>query len=42
LAYDKTDNPLQAKLICEKLLRKEPNYKWIKDVYYPKLLEKIR
>lgn len=42
LAYDKTDNPLQAKLICEKLLRKEPNYRWIKDVYYPKLIVKTR
>jgi tetratricopeptide (TPR) repeat protein len=42
LAYDKTDNPLQAKLICEKLLRKEPNYKWIKDIYYPKILEKTK
>ena len=42
MAYDKTDNPLQAKLICEKLLRKEPNYRWMKDVYYPTLLEKTR
>ena len=41
-AYDKTDNPQQAKFICEKMLRKEPNYRWVKDVYYPGLLERTR
>lgn len=40
MAYDKTDRPKDAKLICEKILRKEPNYKWIKDIYYPGILEK--
>jgi tetratricopeptide (TPR) repeat protein len=39
LAYDKIDKRKEAKLICEKILRKEPNYKWVKDVLYPKLLE---
>lgn len=39
-AYDKTNNREDAKLTCVKILRKEPNYKWMKDVYYPKLLEK--
>jgi len=42
MAYEKTDQPEQARQICEKLLRKEPNYRWIKDVYYPRLLEKTR
>jgi tetratricopeptide (TPR) repeat protein len=42
MAYEKTDQPEQARQICEKLLRKEPNYRWIKDVYYPQLLEKTR
>jgi len=42
MAYEKTNQPEQAKQICEKLLHKEPNYRWIKDVYYPKLVEKTR
>ena len=41
-AYEKTDQPEQARQICEKLLHKEPNYRWIKDVYYPRLLGKTR
>lgn len=40
LAYDKTDRPKDAKIICEKILRKEPNYKWVKDILYPRILEK--
>jgi len=42
MAYEKTDKTEQAKQICEKILHKEPNYRWIKDVYYPQLLEKTR
>ena len=42
MAYEKTDQPEQAKQICVKLLHKEPNYRWIKDVYYPQLLERTR
>lgn len=40
LAYEKTDRPKDAKLICEKILRKEPNYKWVKDILYPRILDK--
>jgi len=39
LTYEKTDNPEQAKLICVKILHKEPNYKWVRDVFYPRLLD---
>jgi len=39
LAYDKTESPKEAKLICEKILRKEPNYRFVKEVLYPRLLE---
>jgi len=39
LAYDKTDNPRDAKLTYQKILRKEPNYKWVKEVLYPRILE---
>ena len=42
LAYEKTDHPDQARLTCEKLLRKEPNDRWVKDIYYPRLLGKSR
>lgn len=37
LAYDKINKPKEATLTCEKILRKEPNYKWVRDVIYPKL-----
>lgn len=40
LAYEKTDRPKDAKLIYEKILRKEPNYRWVKDILYPNILEK--
>jgi len=42
MAYEKTDHPDQARQICEKLLHKEPNYRWMKDVYYPRILEKTK
>lgn len=37
LAFDKTERHKEAMLICEKILRKEPNYRWVKDVLYPRL-----
>lgn len=40
LAYDKTDRPKDAKFIYEKILRKEPNYRWVKDILYPGILKK--
>jgi tetratricopeptide (TPR) repeat protein len=39
LTYDKTDNTEEAKRICEKILRKEPDYLWVRDVLYPRLLK---
>lgn len=42
LAYDKTGRPNDAKLMCVKILRKEPNYRWVKDTIYPRLLDKTR
>ena len=42
MAYDKTDKTVEAKLTCEKILRKEPNYKWVRDILYPRILEKAR
>lgn len=42
MAYEKTGQPDLSRQICEKLLRKEPNYRWIKDVYYPRILEITR
>jgi len=42
MAYEKTDHPEQARQVCEKALRKEPYYKWMKDVYYPGILKKTR
>ncbi|MDP4239219.1 MAG: hypothetical protein Q8904_07100 [Bacteroidota bacterium] len=42
LAYEKTDRPEDAKHIYEKILQKEPNYKWVRDILYPKILEKTR
>jgi len=42
LAYDKEDMPNEAKITYEKLLRKEPNYKLVRDELYPKLLHKLK
>jgi tetratricopeptide (TPR) repeat protein len=42
LAYDKTDKPGDAKLTCVKILHNEPNYRWVKDILYPRLLEKTK
>jgi len=40
-AYENLDQPGQAKLTLEKILRKEPNFKWVKNELYPKLLKKM-
>lgn len=41
-AYEKLDQLQDAKLTYEKALKKEPNYKWVKDDLYPKLLNKMK
>jgi tetratricopeptide (TPR) repeat protein len=41
IAYDKLNKTKDAKLIFEKILRKEPNFKWVKEELYPKLIAKI-
>jgi len=38
IAFDKLNRPNEAKLIYEKILRKEPNFRWVKEELYPKLL----
>jgi len=42
IAYEKEDMLNEAKLTYEKLLRKEPNYKLVRDDLYPKLLQKLK
>jgi tetratricopeptide (TPR) repeat protein len=41
-AYEKTDRLEDAKLTYEKIMRNEPDIKWIKDGLYPTLLTKIK
>jgi tetratricopeptide (TPR) repeat protein len=41
-AYEKQNKFQDAKLIYEKSLRKEPNYRLVKEVLYPKVLTKIK
>ncbi len=40
ITYDKIDMPEESRLTFEKILRKEPNCKYVRDELYPKLLEK--
>lgn len=40
-AYEKTGNLKKADLICKKILQIAPNFKYLNEVYYPQLLEKI-
>lgn len=40
-SYTKLDKLQEAKLVYEKTLRKEPNYKLVKEVLYPELLRKM-
>lgn len=42
ITYDKIDMPEESKLTFEKILRKEPNYKLVRDELYPKLLAKLK
>ena len=39
--YEKTDKLEDAKLTYEKIMRNEPDIKWVKDGLYPQLLAKI-
>ncbi|MFT3753249.1 MAG: hypothetical protein QM800_10375 [Paludibacter sp.] len=41
IAYDKMNMQKESKLTFEKILQKEPNCKYVKDVLYPDLLERI-
>ena len=40
LAYEKTNRPEDARITYVKILRNEPNYKWVRDVLYPRLQHK--
>ena len=40
--YEKTDNLEDAKLTYEKIMRNEPDIKWVKDGLYVELLTKIK
>ena len=42
ITYDKIDMPEESKLTYEKILRKEPNYKLVRDELYPKLLSRLK
>lgn len=39
-AYEKTGNIQKAQMICEKMLTIAPNFKYVKEVYYPQLVKK--
>ncbi len=41
-SYAKLDKLPEAKLVYEKTLRKEPNYKLVKEVLYPELLRRMK
>ncbi len=41
-AYEKQNKSQEAKLIYEKILRKEPNFKLVKEVLYPRILTKLK
>lgn len=41
-AYEKTDKLEDAKLTYEKIIRNEPDIKWVKDELYPQLIAKIK
>ena len=42
LAYEKTDQQALAKLTYEKILRKEPDFYWVKVDLFPKFMDKYR
>jgi|ERR1035437_1954163 tetratricopeptide (TPR) repeat protein len=41
-SYEKTDNLVEARITYEKIIRNEPDIKWIKDNLYPQLLAKMK
>lgn len=41
-AYEKTGNMQKALLICKEILEIAPNFKWVKETYYPQLLNKTK
>ena len=41
-AYELMEQPLHAKFTYEKILRNEPNFTWVRDELYPKLLTKMK
>jgi len=40
--YENTDKLNEAKLVYEKIIRDEPDIKWVKEGLYPNLLAKIK
>jgi len=40
--YEKTNKLEEAKLVYEKIIRNEPDIRWVKDGLYPNLLAKIK
>lgn len=40
-AYEKTGNVQKAELVCQKILTLAPNFKYVKEVYYPELTKKM-
>jgi tetratricopeptide (TPR) repeat protein len=42
LAYEKTNQDILSKTMFERILRLEPNFKWVKNELYPELLHKIQ
>jgi len=42
LAYDKTGKHEEARQTCVKILHNEPNYRYVKEILYPGILEKTK
>ena len=42
IGFDKTDMPHEAKKMYEKILKLEPDFKWVRDDLYPNLLRKMQ
>ena len=40
-AYEKTGNLKKADLVCQKILHLAPNFKYVKEIYYPQLTKKL-
>ena len=41
IGLDKTDKPREAKKMFEKILKLEPDFKWVRDDLYPNLLKRM-